>query len=57
MVGGFGVLTHVFVQLRVGANVIGRGDDAPAIGVQRRLVHDLAGDADGGAKLLPILFM
>ena len=57
MVGGFGVLTHVFVQLRVGANVLGRGDDASAIGVQRRLVHDLAGDADGGAKLLPILFM
>ena len=57
VIGGFGVLTHIFVQLRIGANVLGRGNDAPTVGIQCRLIHDLAGDADGGAKLLSILLM
>ncbi len=55
--GGFGVVAHELVQLFVGLAFDARADFTTAILVQRRLVHDLAGDADRVAELLPVLLV
>ena len=57
MEGGFGVVTHELVQLFVGLAFDARADFAPTVFVQRRLVHDLTGDADRVAELLPVLLV
>jgi hypothetical protein len=55
--GGFGVVAHELIQLGIALAFDARTDFAAAIVIQRRLVHDLAGDADGVAELLPVLLM
>ncbi len=57
MEGGFGVVAHELVQLLVGLALQPRADLAAAVLVQRRLVHDLARDADRVAELLPVLLV
>ena len=57
MEGGFSVVTHKLVQLFVGLALNARADFPSTVFIQRRLVHDLTGDADRIAKLLPVLFV
>ncbi len=54
---GLGVVAHKLIQLGIALAVNTRADFAAAILIQRRLVHDLPGDANGVAKLLPVLLM
>src|SRR5690606_9545807 len=53
--GGFGVIPYKGVQLGVTLAMCARTEFAAAIGIERRLVDDLAGDTDGIAKFLPVL--
>ena len=55
MVRGFAMLADELVQLGIGLEIDAGADLPPAIGVQRLLLDDLAGDADAGAEFLPVL--
>ena len=57
VVGGLGVVAHVLVELGVGLRLGARCQLAAAIGVQRGLGDDLAGQADGGAELFPVTLL
>ena len=56
MESGLGVITHELIQLGIALARQTRADFPAAIFIQRRLVHDVAGDADRVAELLPVLF-
>ena len=49
------MLPDVGVQLGVALQVVGGGDGLAPEAIQRRLAEDVAGDADGGAELFPVL--
>ncbi len=55
MVGGFGVLAHVSVKLGIALRRFSRRDFSACVGLERRLAHDFARDADAGAEFRPIL--
>src|SRR5690606_4656073 len=55
--GGFRMFANEGVQFRIALAVDPRADFAATVRVECRLRHDLAGDADGVAELLPVLLM
>jgi hypothetical protein len=55
MVRGFAMLADELVQLGIGLEIDAGADFPPAIGVQRLLLDDLAGDADAGAEFPSVL--
>ena len=55
MEGGFGTGADEGVHVPIGLSRRSRADLPSPIAVQSRLRDDLAGDADGVAKLAPVL--
>ena len=55
--GGFRMVAHELIQFGIALALNARTDLPAAIVIQRRLAHDLTGDANGVAELLPVLFM
>ena len=53
----FRMLANEGIQLGVALYMRARADFTPTVRVECRLRHDLAGDADGVAKFLPVLLM
>ena len=57
MEGGFGVVTHELIELFIRLTFRAGADFAATILIQRGLMHDLAGDANCVAELLPVLLV
>ena len=57
MEGGFGVVTHELIELLIRLAFDTGADFAATILIQRRLMHDLPGDANCVAELLPVLLV
>lgn len=57
MEGGFGVVTHELIELFIRLTFRAGADFAATILIQRRLMHDLPGDANCVAELLPVLLV
>lgn len=57
MEGGFGVITHELIELLIRLTFRAGADFAATILIQRRLMHDLPGDANCVAELLPVLLV
>ncbi len=55
MVRGFGMFTNELIQLLVRLHFNAWADFTTAIRIQRRLLHDFAGEADAIPELLPVL--
>ena len=56
MEGGFRMIAHKLIQLGIALALRPRTDLPAAIVIQRRLMHDFAGNANRVAELLPVLF-